>query len=237
MVTIKRFLFGLSALALAWSAPDRADAATFTATQSGTYFSSGTTNASIFAGGSSANHNFFVFDLASVAGQTVLAGELQISGDFGNFMSNTGTDVGTQTFQLYAFSGTISSLGTTSGTNYADLGTGALFGEASVTSPFSSNNSMPPVSVVLNAAAITYINSLLGGSDPFGIAFGGVCSTCNTVGFLWGTSILNPPSNLSLRTAPVNAVPLPAALPLLGAGLAGLGAVGWLRRRRTSASA
>jgi len=33
----------------------------------------------------------------------------------------------------------------------------------------------------------------------------------------------------------VNAVPLPAAFPLLCAGLASLGAIGWMRKRRTAA--
>jgi len=48
------------------------------------------------------------------------------------------------------------------------------------------------------------------------------------------------PTNLCLGDGPcsstVSAVPIPATLPLFASGLAGLGLLGWRRKRKTSAA-
>jgi hypothetical protein len=72
---------------------------------------------------------------------------------------------------------------------------------------------------------------------PFGVTFSGVAESVNFSGtanqIVYDDITLGSPTPLgSPGAAPPLVTPLPAALPLFSAGIAGLGAAGWLRRRR-----
>jgi len=73
-------------------------------------------------------------------------------------------------------------------------------------------------------------------SFPGTVIDGGLIRVCSGDCFPLATDRGNISYSPGNWTASVTPVPLPAALPLLGAGLAGLGAIGWVRRRREHAA-
>jgi hypothetical protein len=83
-------------------------------------------------------------------------------------------------------------------------------------------------------SSITEHNPQIQNTGIFVLSVLGVTSNTNVTGgtFLLGTSaIWSLPDSL----IPVTAVPLPAALPLFATGLAGLGLLGWRRKRKAAA--
>ena len=109
---------------------------------------------------------------------------------------------------------------------FTDLGNGSSYGSETLNLGPGSVL-MPEFSITLNAAALADINAILSGVSPFKFGIGGALTslsgqTQETEG-LWGASSnTNNAATLSLE---VSAIPLPAALPLLGGGLALLGLV------------
>jgi hypothetical protein len=181
--------------------------------------------------GGSFLRNFFTFDLTSIAAGSVISGTLTIFAANGFFFA-----FGDPLYRVFDYNGSISDLVAGSGIGapgnsiFVDLGTGTAYGETIVDG--SLNQPMPEVTVVLNAAAIAVINSILSGSD-FGFALGGTCITCGDQQGMWGVSGTVPAAKLDLELDQT-VVPLPAALPLFAGGL---GLLGWMARRRRGQAA
>ena len=83
-------------------------------------------------------------------------------------------------------------------------------------------------------SSITVHNPQIQNTGIFVLSVLGVTSSTNVTGgtFLLGTGF---DSTLPDSLIPVTAVPLPAALPLFATGLAGLGLLGWRRKRKAAA--
>jgi len=106
-------------------------------------------------------HNFFVFDLAPLAGKTIVAGQ---------FVANTysvSTDDGTESFELRHIATPIATLvagGSGLTGIYDDLADGTIYGSATVGND-DDNIDLP---VTLNAAALADLNNAIGGLFAFG---------------------------------------------------------------------
>lgn len=121
--------------------------------------------------------NFFVFDLSGVT-QQIVGATLTIYNPSGGYSSNdpsetwTLYDVTTPIVDLTASGG-----GATGGINvYNDLGSGTMFGSATVTS--ASNNTL--VNVNLNNNAVAALNAARGGSFAIGGALTSLDGNINT---------------------------------------------------------
>jgi hypothetical protein len=211
----------------------RAD--TLLSVNQGTYDNNGVQyTPTIFVGfaGTLELHNFLVFDLSSLAGQTVTGGELVIFPNNGGYTSSESEEL----FQAFGYTGSIANLaaGTGGTAAFKDLVSGDLYGDGLVRDGSGGSNSISGVIVQLNSNALADINALLIGSG-FDFVIGGLCSTCSSSPSqnLWAPSAIAPAfapaAQLSLEVAPAATVPLPAALPLFAGGL---GLLGWLARRR-----
>lgn len=187
-------------------------------------------------------HNYAIFDLASLANQKITGAKLTFLAGNGDYRSNDASE----TFAVYDYLGNIQDLQTGSlcssgvatgacAAIYDDLGSGNEYGQATISANFF--DPMPLVEITLSEQAVADINSAVAGSLLF--AVGGVTTTANpnaTEG-LWAASgqgafHLQPAAQLDLELAPI---PLPAALPLLLSALAGMGLLGWRRKRAVAA--
>ncbi|MGG7565872.1 VPLPA-CTERM sorting domain-containing protein [Rhodovulum sp. DZ06] len=171
--------------------------------------------------------SFYVFDIAALAGLgPVASATLTFYGENGEFRSDTDTETATL-YEVATNADTLTS-GTGGRAAFADLGDGAVYGEATITQD--SRTPMPELTVDLSAAALDALNALLAMTTPDDFAVGAALTSID--GFrtqsFWGASYFSPSAELTLNFA-VADVPVPAAAPLLLAGIGGLLA---LRRRR-----
>lgn len=175
--------------------------------------------------------SFYAFDLSSLAGLgPVSSATIVFYGDNGEFRSDTNTETAT----LYEVSTDTAALtaGTGGTAAFDDLGDGLVYGAATVTQ--TSRTPMPEVTVDLSSAALGALNTLLAMTTPDDFAVGAALTSID--GFrtqsFWGASYFSPSAELQITFASTAAdVPVPAAAPLLLAGIGGLLA---LRRRRRS---
>lgn len=174
--------------------------------------------------------NYMVFDLSSLASQLgtqdVGSATLTISGLFSYSITQAGT------YNLYDSSNAATLAGITGYTNLSlatgttlrdDLRTGNLYGTATL-SPGETS-----IVITLTAAAIADINAAIDSSGSKLFAIGGYSSGLQGYNF--------NSSYAAIGTLDVQPVPLPAALPLFATGLAGMGLLGWRRRRNSDAAA
>lgn len=82
---------------------------------------------------------------------------------------------------------------------------------------------MPEVNIALNSAGIAYLNAILAATD-YRVIFGGSSQTLSgspNNQYIWGNS---GGTGLGVTlTLQISPIPLPASLPLMLAGMAGLG--------------
>lgn len=172
--------------------------------------------------------NFFVFDLSSLAGQTVTSATLNIAAA-GQYRGLDDSEV----YQTWDYNGSIASLldsqvADAAGLGiYTDLTSGTKYASTTINNPTpgfdGQDNDMPSVSVSLTLA-LGDINALLAGSD-FLFAVGGDCLDCvndlTTTEGLWGNIGSGNTSRAQL-VLETSVVPLPAAAWLMGSALFGL---------------
>lgn len=171
--------------------------------------------------------NFFVFDRSSVSG-TFSSATLQIF----NPAPSPGFDVAgyvslaaSETYSLFDVTSNLTSLLNGSADAFSDLGSGTLFGSATV----SAADNGQWVSISLNAAFLSALNSTSGQ-----IAIGGALTTLNDpngMELIFADSGEAPLARL-LLTAATSAVPEPSTYGLLGAGALLLGVAVRQRARR-----
>ena len=190
------------------------------------------TNANYLAGiwAETTHRNFFVFDRSAVFG-TVTAAELRI------FLPNSGfaSPSSSENFFIYKVDSTPLANLTSGGFGltsiYSDLGGGTSFGNAMI----EDTDENSTVSISLNAAFVTYVNSLTGS-----FALGGRVTTLSGTAdqAVFAFSAFSDPRDgqtqlvLHTRAPEPSAVPEPAAYAVCGAGLL---AVVALRRSRKNA--
>lgn len=167
----------------------------------------------------STRNNYFAFDLSGLSG-TVTGAKLTIFGGNGFFFFNSTTPAAV-TYSIYDVSTNIGALsGHTAGaTAFTDLGSGSVYGSASIAVI---SGSAPQLEIDLSGG-LNDITATLGGL----FALGGGSSLVSNQGFLWSSSSRDPAAQLTLETTP-----LPAALPLYATVFGGGGLVAWRRRRK-----
>jgi len=174
------------------------------------------TNTNYIAGafGGVAFNNFFVFDLSSLAGQTVLSAQLQV---FAYEISANGIYAN---FDVLTPVPTLTAGGSGMVATHVDLASGAFFGGKFVTP----GDSDSLVTITLNAAAIAAIQANAGGLWAIG---GDFLGDGGSVDYIFGFSEFDVQNQLIVETAA--AVPDGGiAVSLLGGALMALGV---LRRK------
>ena len=175
--------------------------------------------------------NFFTFDLS---GLSLAPNEEIVSASFSGFTYTIAVAGGLyETMELYDVSTDAAILNYNVGVNpaiYEDLGTGNSYGSHD----FYESDSDKDFSMELNGFGIADMYAAQGGF----FSIGGALATLDQSGqeeWVFAFSHVNPmPYTLSIETQ-ISAVPLPAALPLYGAGLAVMGFAGWRKKRKAAA--
>jgi hypothetical protein len=180
--------------------------------------------------------NWLAFDLNSLVGQNVTSATLTFRAGNGNADSPK-----VETLGLFDYTGSISSLvGDVSSVGiFNDLGSGASFGQAEVSSP------MGMFSITLTAAGISALNAAIANASDHRFAIGGSLLSIAAVhdGDNWYDDgqlfAINGPQgalgSAAYLTVEASPVPLPATLPLFAASLVGGGISAWRKRRRQAA--
>lgn len=176
--------------------------------------------------------NFFTFDLSSLS---LAANEKIVGASLSGFTYSVEVAGGPfETYALYDVSTDAATLNLNQGVNlaiYEDLGTGDSYGSRN----FFTTDSNSEFSMDLNEFAFEDILAAQG--DFFSL--GGAILTLDDSGFrewVFGFSSGDPRAyTLNIETQ-ISAVPLPAAFPLYGAGLAVLGFLGWRKKRQAAAA-
>ncbi|MBA4015842.1 MAG: hypothetical protein C0483_01505 [Pirellula sp.] len=142
--------------------------------------------------------NFFVFDLASVS-QSILTAQLRLQNPSSGYTSSDASE----SYALFDVSTALAALqGSGSGQTaiYTDLGTGVTYGGQTVTS--ASNGQI--VLVDLNAAGLSYLNSVRGSKGVIGGAITTIVGTADQ--FVFGYTAGTETRQLVLTYAAINAV-------------------------------
>ncbi len=174
--------------------------------------------------------NFFTFDLS---GLSLAPDEVIVSASFSGFTHTIEVAGGLfetiEFFDVSTDAGTLNYNVAANPTIYEDLGTGKSYGSRD----FYASESNTNFSMALNDNAIADITTAQNGW----FSIGGMLTTLDNSGQPeWVFAFSNEdvaPYKLDIETQ-ISAVPLPAALPLYGAGLAVLGFVGWRKKRKTA---
>lgn len=172
--------------------------------------------------------SFFTFDLS---GLSLAANEEIVSASFsGNTHSTYGIGTTTETIGFFDVSTDAATLNNNSGLSssiFNDLGTGAQYGSYD----FTEQSDNIDFNVALNSAFFANAASAQGGFFSLGASL--LTWDAGTAQAIFSFSSDNPAFGLTLETR-ISAVPLPAALPLYGAGIAVLGFMGWRRKKASS---
>lgn len=185
-------------------------------------------NSSVFTGTNSSGYiyrSFFSFDLS---GLSLGTNEEIVSASFsGNTHRTYGIGTEVETLGFFDVSTDAATLNNNAGTSasiFNDLGTGKQYGSYD----FSEQSDELDISVGLNSDLIADVLLAQGGF----FSIGGSVLTLGpgTAQAIFSFSNGNPNFSLTLDTR-ISAVPLPAAMPLYGAGIAVLGFLGWRRKK------
>lgn len=180
---------------------------------------------------------YMVFDLSSLAGQLgtndVSSATLTISGLSSASITQGGA------YELHDVSGDAAYLASIHGNMLLqeafakawrdDLRDGDLYGTATLTVRQTS------ISILLSAAAVADINQVVDSSGSKFFAIGGFSP--GLVGYNFNSSSAANVTLDVLTNTGASATPLPAALPLFAAGLAGAGMMVWRRKRKANTTA
>ncbi len=175
------------------------------------------------------HRSFFTFDLS---GLNLAANEQITSVTFAGNSSNViASNGGAETIGFYDVSTSAAMLnehlGATAGV-YADLGSGNIYGFNN----FFQSDAYTDFEIGLNDFAYADILAAQGGYFSIGAAL--LSFNNSNQEFVFGGSG-GTPFSLNIETQ-ISAVPLPAALPLYGAGLAMMGFIGWRKRQKKAAA-
>ncbi|MBU1825980.1 MAG: PEPxxWA-CTERM sorting domain-containing protein [Alphaproteobacteria bacterium] len=199
-----------------------ASAATTVSSDNGWYDSAGLhtpSNVNTYTGenGNRLLNSFYAFDLTGMASASAITITFFANGIFQ-------TETGSETVGLYDYAGSMNSLlnGTGGTAAFADLGSGKLLGQHTITGV--SSSSMPLFTVSLSSDFVAQYNAALASADKR-IALGAKLQTVTLGGAedaMWSFSGLRPAAQLNI-TEGVPAVPEPAtwAMMLFGIGMIG----------------
>ena len=168
-------------------------------------------------------NSFYAFDLTGMATASAITISFFANGSFV-------TDTGSETVGLYDYTGSMNSLlnGTGGTAAFADLGSGKLLGQHTITGV--SSSPMPLFTVALSSDFVAQYNAALASADKR-IALGAKLQTVTLGGAseaMWSSSNLRPAAQLNI-TEGVPAVPEPATWAMM---LFGIGMIGAAMRKR-----